>query len=133
MSDEKKHVTVLLTEDMVREARVCGAVEHYKALLPAKISTDPEKNLRLAVKLAKHPRATTNPGDLEFLLWQILGMCTGLGFETDANMPDGDYVDWPEDSHVEVEEPTARAHTDPMVIQQWLAWIADRIATRDGR
>ncbi len=104
----KQHTTVKITEALLRELEACErGIEQARPFLPATLSTDPEKNLDLACTLACDVFVNT---------WWLYS--TVVVFCPDC--PDGhDYQ--------------GDTECDPYIRAQWLAMIADTLATKAGR
>lgn len=120
MSD-KKHVTIDFTIEMLDKLNPCAAGrEAALAFLPAKISTDPEKNIALALKLAQAPRASD--GRWEDALWLEAVVLKDYG-----TWPDCDYQ---RRGGIRIIRDEA---DDPLLIAQYLAMVADKLATDAGR
>lgn len=124
MSD-KKHVTIDFTIEMLDKLNPCPAGrEAALAFLPAKLSTDPEENIDLACALACSERAAAGQSDARWLMSKVAGdtsiiCCSGC---------DRDYY-----YNALHERSGGDPHEDPLLIAQYLAWIADKLATDAGR
>lgn len=111
------HKSVRLTAKMLDALNPCeagfAAVQKY---LPVDISSDPDDNLKLALRLADSARANCGYSDVYWLSLKL----------TDHNdeYPDGDY--WLGDRYRHISD-------DPMLVAQYLAMVADAILTRSGR
>jgi hypothetical protein len=113
----KTHKTIIITRRMLNKYDPCdpgiAAAEH---LLPAKVSTDVEKNFALAQKLTEI-EGRRNWADMCSLTGKILGQgCTM----------------WPGTMLCDGDEP-GNPQRDMYVIAQQLAAIADAILTSKGR
>lgn len=112
----KKHTTFVITRRLLKKAGACrGGIERVVHLLPAKLSTDPEKNYKIAFALADSDAAHDGTDDAHFL----------------AGMYSGEYDKLP-DEHLLV---GAHFNTerDAYVTAQYLAWVADALLTKAGR
>lgn len=110
----KKHTTVTITKKTLEDLGACFAgVEDVRHLLPAKLSTDPEKNYKIALKLADSRSARIG---LDRAWWLMVTIAR------EHTLPNSLLVG-------------AYHYTqlDAWVIAQYLAWVADALATRDGR
>lgn len=115
----KKHTTVTITKKMLMKLGACASgLEEVAHFLPAKISTDPEKNIALACKLAKEHGADDEHTDRPF--WLVFRASAER--LTDV-FPDGSLL---------VGDSYATQY-DAFIIMQWLAWVADALATKAGR
>lgn len=113
----KPHRTVTITKRMLKKAGACrqgvAAVEH---LLPATLSTDPERNLEIALGLADSTPALRDNFDAAH--W-LMGTYSG------------EYNPLPNDHLlVGLYHQTQR---DAWVTAQYLAWAADGLLTKAGR
>ena len=124
MSQEKKHTTVQLTLERIQRARPCApGLRAAQMLLPVKISTDPEKNIELALDWLQlnehlshgHPSWAAMDARL-WAHWAMLHIVPGANCD--------DYPDLPS----EYLQPNTVG-----LVAQWLAWMADAIATEEGR
>lgn len=111
----KPHRTFTITKRMLKAEGVCSegmrAVAH---LLPAKLSTDPEKNLKIACALADSNYARGG-GDAGYWLRNA--------FVFDYVMP----------SSLLAAESQYYTQRDAWITAQWLAWVADALLSRTGR
>ena len=102
---EKKHVMVTVTKKMLREElHACeGGIDYVKGFLPAKLSTNPLKNLSLAKRMVNRGKG-----------WRAWWLYSS----TNDYLPNyfSTYVD-----------------EDPYVVAQILAAFADHYATQKGR
>lgn len=102
----KSHVTVSLTRKLLESLNPCGdgfdGIEH---LLPATLSTDPEKNIDLAHEIARTERAYEGNYDVRWLYYTLVDSWEDLNYEA----------------------------YDPWINAQLLAAVADVIATKKGR
>lgn len=103
---------------MLRSLGACAqGVLEMSRFLPAKISTNPERNLPLALKLAK--AHGDDDGHIDRAHWfaaKVLNNSERL--LPDSNLLVGDAYD---------------TQYDAFIIAQWLAWSADYLATKAGR
>lgn len=115
----KKHTTVTITKRMLQLVfSACGSgLEEVKHLLPAKVSTDPERNFALAFKLCKNHGAEDEHADRAFWL-----VSRAMGSRVDVFPTDDLLVGAMYDTQY-----------DAFIIAQWLAWVADALATKAGR
>lgn len=110
----KRHVTVTITEKLIRELNPCrDGFNALKHLLPAKLSTNPDDNIDLALEIAQSDRACCYHDDSWWL---------AARFRQYDGLPDTDtgglfYKDM----------------QDPTIIAQRLAMVADALASKDGR
>jgi len=118
MFEYKPHVTVTITEEMLRNLGCCenGIVEALP-LLPAEISTDPERNFTIAADLCCSPRARLC-ADAFFLALHTGG---------EEASPDAEYYRTPHDGYEN------RFSEDLGLTAQYLAAFADAIARKEGR
>lgn len=92
--------------------------------LPAKLSTYPEKNIELALELAQSESVNT--------AWLKNSIVVSPNGDSDVDIccdvcdPDYHYDSGGRDLR-------RSSSGDPFLIAQYLAWVADSIATRDGR
>jgi hypothetical protein len=113
----KKHTTVTITLKTLAALNACGSgVADIAALLPAKISTDPERNIALATTLADADWAK-GVTDRVFWLARRLRVDVGSLLTDDGTIVGDNYA----------------TQRDACLIMQWLAMIADKIATKAGR
>lgn len=126
-----KHKTITITLSYLRRLGACSAA--LKALkeakiLPAKISTDPDDNLKLALELTQAPASEIYPEHhcSRWLPW-LAGQHV---HNTDLPVDDAlraQYVFALEtDSHYDGEN-------DPTIAAQMLAMIADHLLTKQGK
>jgi hypothetical protein len=111
----KKHTTVAITEEMLQRHMPCGpGLDCARPLLPAKFSTDPHKNLKLADKWTK----TDRPFDLSWLTAALCDLYITTPDEYDEVRLVDETYDWSRDA---------------WVVAQNMAIIADHLATKEGR
>ena len=113
----KPHRTFTITREFLKKHDACEAgIARVAKLLPAKLSTDPEKNYKLAFALADSAPALEQGVDDAYFL---VGLCT-----SECNkLPDDDLL-------IGTFYHTER---DAWITAQYLAWIADVLLSRDGR
>lgn len=113
----KTHKTIMYTVEMLDKLNPCSSGRaSARPFLPAKLSTDPEENIELALELAQaDPKLN--------MTWFATASAEGTVVACDR------------DYHYDSTGANANreSHRDPFLIAQYLAWIADAIATRDGR
>jgi hypothetical protein len=114
----KKHTTVTITLSMLcREGACKDGRNDVQLLLPAKLSTDPERNFALAFKLADSWWADHGR---DHVYW--LGRTVGISYND--LLPDGDIL---------ASNNSLRTQIDAYLVAQQLAMIADTLATKAGR
>lgn len=110
----KSHTTVTITKRFLERAAACtSGLKAVAKYLPAKISTDPEENIELSIAL------DSARGTVGWLVSAITDRCfcgTCINPSRGHNHDDPYVVD-----------------DDPYVVAQGLAWVADVIATGEGR
>lgn len=117
----KTHRRVRLTAKMLRDLRPCGyGYDAALAFLPASISTDPEDNLELALRIADSERARQGFSDVYWLSLRTFGSDVG----SDDAYPDESY--WHRDQYRQMSD-------DPVLGTQHLAMVADAILRGRGR
>ena len=111
----KPHRTVTITKRMLKGL---GACQYGRTLvrpfLPARISTDPEKNLALACKLAD-ARFAHEGSDPVYWFHRTVA---------------GEYV---MPNSLLAAPYATQTQLDAWIVAQWLAWSADAILTKKGR
>lgn len=119
----RTHKCITITEKMLRDQGACiDGLEQARQFLPARISTDPEENLELAMDLADSARAIAQWEDARWFASVLDAESLGM------YRPDNDYFFDQTDNRVD-----ANNARDPMLIAQYLAWAADALLTRRGR
>lgn len=121
----KDHVKVKFTRKMLEEYDPCDTgLEEALSLLPATLSTNPEDNYALALTIAQSERALIGGNDA---YWLVIEATRQYGVYVDADYRYGDPAlnDWWPDR---LEE-----STDPFLIAQYLAMVADHLATGQGK
>lgn len=115
----KKHTTVLITWNRLRMLGACrDGIDDIRPLLPCHISTDPEENQALACKLADSEWAVEYSRDHVYWL---------------AREHHISYLDLLPDGLILAGNVSHHTQIDAFLIAQWLAWVADIIATKAGR
>lgn len=115
----KKHTTVTVDRKLLLALGACGSgIAEMSRFLPAKISTDPERNLPLALKLTKAHGDEDEHVDRAF--WLVRRLIA-------------DRYDPLPDSNLLAGYTMCDTQYDAYIIAQWLAWSADAIATKAGR
>jgi hypothetical protein len=110
----KTHKTIRITRRDIRRWGAClSGVADVAALLPARLSTNPEHNLRLALKLADQ----ANKYD-DRPYWLVRQYFTSDDALPDTPLLVGSIYD---------------TQFDAYIIAQWLAWIADKLLTEQGK
>lgn len=113
----KTHKTVTVTARMLKKFGACDeGIETVSEFLPAKLSTDPEKNIELACHMVDSAAALTRNFDGGH--WLVHRATTESDVFPDGELLVGDYFD---------------TQRDAWITAQYLAWVADGIATRAGR
>lgn len=115
----KTHKTVKITERMLRRLHACDDGIKLCKRLGGTISTDPLKNMSKALQIAEYHRETY--WCIGHVAWLAARLKLGLA----ARM--GGTIRLPDDS-----EPIYPSW-DAYQVAQMLAWIADRILTKQGR
>lgn len=115
----KAHTTIRITEKMLKGMNACQrAMKTLRPLLPLAFSTDPDRNAELAIALTRRYKRELSCGccypedlvgvDLEWF---------GTNHVREVRW---DYVEW-------------NTHTDVLVLQQYMAQIADALAAEKGK
>ena len=122
-----KHTTVTVTDQLLINRGACGAARNsLRPLLPAKLSTRPELNLDLACAVIDTVR------DNHYLqAWLDWMFNDALETYADNTRPDG--VDYFRNCRGTWLDDGRDYRSDPFIIAQWLAAIADGLARKQGR
>lgn len=123
----KKHKTVKITKTLLKRMGACpwGMIV-ARPFLPAVVSTDPEDNYRLAIKIAGRAEGDGFPD---------LGWVAQSGIERVHTHDDKDYFLSTEEK-ARGAQPTysmRNQYRDPYIIAQMLAAMADALLVRAGR
>lgn len=114
----KTHKTIKITAKMLEGLRACSdGLERVSSLLPLEISTNPEENIRVAIKVAK---ASSFYDDTFWLMATLVS-------PSDAEA-DQDY--WYDKDGADI---GARSYDDTYIIAQRLAACADVLLSKRGR
>lgn len=114
----KGHATVTITRKLLESLGACDdGIDAVKMYLGSKISTDPQKNFKLALALADSEETLDSHEDRAW--WLVCHAIKRGG----AMLPDGNLL-------VGACHETQR---DAWITAQWLAWCADALATKAGR
>ena len=121
----KTHKTFTITKKFLASLEACvRGVSKIEHLLPAKISTDPEQNIALAIEIAEVERSTdAGWADTWWLAAHALQ-------KADTFYPDA-FRGWPDSYNFD--NAGANPDADPFVVAQYLAWAADALLTKQGK
>jgi hypothetical protein len=123
----KKHTTVVITKAWLESIDACECgINAVLPLLPATLSTDPDKNIELAMFLAEHPRSA---------LWADAAhiLCKIWNDDPSSRGYISLFAVWPDDCLAADDDSGTFPGRDVWLTAQYLAAIADHIATKEGR